>query len=179
MLVRKGLLGIMGVILACGGVAIAQQPQPQTPTQAPNGTFRRDRIERKERHRGRMGEREGFGPRGHAIGRFMHELNLSDAQQTQVRAITERRLEGTKAQREELFKLREKRTAGTFTPEDEARARALHQEIRSSMEGTQGEITSILTAEQKTRLEELQKERKAKMEQRMKERQDRLNNNPQ
>jgi periplasmic protein CpxP/Spy len=179
MFVRKGLLGIMGMILACGVVAVAQQTQPQTPTQAPDGTFRRDRMERKERHRERMGEREGFGPRGPGIGHLLRDLNLSDAQHAQVRAITERRSEGTKAQREELFKLREKRTAGTFTPEDETRARALHQEIRASMEGIQAEINSILTAEQKTRLEELQKERKAKMEQRMKERQDRLNNNPQ
>ena len=179
MFVRKGLLGIMGMILACGMVAFAQQPQPQTPTQAPDGTFRRDRMERKERQRGRMGEREGFGQRGPGVGHFMRNLNLSDAQQAQVRAITQRRLEGTRAQREELFKLREKRIAGTFTPEDEAQAKALHQEIRASMEGIQTEVDSILTAEQKTRLEELQKERKAKMELRMKERQERLNTNPQ
>jgi Spy/CpxP family protein refolding chaperone len=179
MFVRKGLLGIMGMILACGMVAFAQQPQPPAPTQAPDGTFHRDRTERKERHRGRMGERDGFGQRGPGIGHFIRDLNLSDAQQAQVRAITQRRLEGTRSQREELFKLREKRTAGTFTPEDEARAKALHQEIRASMEGIQTEVDSILTAEQKARLEELQKERKAKMELRMKERHERLNTNPQ
>jgi Spy/CpxP family protein refolding chaperone len=169
----------MGMILACGMVAFAQQPQQQTSTQAPDGTFRRDRMERKERHRGHMGEREGFEHRGPGIGHFMRDLNLSDAQQAQVGAITQRRLEGTKAQREELIKLREKRSAGTFTPEDEARALALHQEIRASMEGIQTEVDSILTAEQKTRLEELQKEQKAKMELRMKEREQRLNTNPQ
>jgi Spy/CpxP family protein refolding chaperone len=125
-----------------------------------------------------MGEREGFGQPGPGIGHFTRDLNLSDAQQAQVREITQR-LEGTRAQREELFKLREKRIAGTFTPEDEARAKALHQEIHSSMEGIRGEIEGILTAEQKTRLEELQKERKAKMELRMKEHQERLNTNPQ
>ena len=158
-------------------IAFAQEPQPQT---TPDGVHRRDRMERKERHRGRMrGGREGFGHRGPGIGRFMRGLNLSEAQREQVRAITQRRLEGTKSQREELFRLREKRIAGTFTPEDEVRAKALHQEIRSSMEGIRTELAGILTAEQTARLEELQKERKTKMEMRMKKRQERLNNTPQ
>jgi Spy/CpxP family protein refolding chaperone len=94
----------------------------------------------------------------------------------------QRRLESTRSQREELFKLREKGIAGTFAAEDKARAMALHQEIRTAMEGVRTEMAGVLTAEQKTRLEELQKERKARMEQRMKERQerrqDRLNNSP-
>lgn len=179
MFLRKGLLVIFGMIMAGGMVAFAQQPQPQTPSQTPDGTFRRDRMERKERHRGRRGGREGFGHRGPGIGHFMRDLNLSDAQREQVRGITQRRLEGTKAQRDELFKLREKRIAGTFTPEDEARAKALHEEVRASMEGIRTEMAGILTAEQTARLEELKKERKAKKELRMQKRQERLNNNPQ
>ena len=71
---------------------------------------------------------------------MMRELNLSEAQREQSRAIVQRRLEGTKSQREELFRLREKRIAGTFTAEDEARARALHQEIRTSMHGMREEM---------------------------------------
>lgn len=127
-----------------------------------------------------MGHRE-FGRE--RIGRFLNQLNLSDEQRQQQRAIVQRRLESTKAQREELFRLREKRIAGTFTAEDEARAKALHQEIRTTMQGVRTEMQSVLTAEQKARLEELQKERKAKMEQRMQERQqrhqERLNNRQQ
>jgi Spy/CpxP family protein refolding chaperone len=179
MFLRKGLLAITGMILASGVVAFAQQPQLQTPTQAPDATFRRDRMERKERQRGRIGGREGFGRRGHGIGHFIRDLNLTETQREQVRGITQRRLEATKGQREELFRLREKRIAGTFTPDDEARARALHQEVRASMEGIRTEIAGILTAEQTARLEELQKERKAKMELRMKKREERRNNNPQ
>jgi Spy/CpxP family protein refolding chaperone len=89
----------------------------------------------------------------------------------------QRRLESTKAQREELFKLREKRIAGTFTAEDEARTRALRQEIRTAMDGVRTEMAGVLTAEQKAKLEQLKKERKERMEQRMKERQERLNQN--
>jgi Spy/CpxP family protein refolding chaperone len=113
------------------------------------------------------------GHRG--MGRMMGELDLSEEQRQQSRAIIERRLESTKVQREELFKLREKRNAGTFTPEDEARARALHQEIRTAMEGVRNEMSGVLTAEQKNKLEELRKERKERMELRKRNRQEILN----
>ncbi|MDQ6651569.1 MAG: Spy/CpxP family protein refolding chaperone [Acidobacteriota bacterium] len=182
----KSLLGLSGIILAGGMVAFAQQPQTQTST-APDGAFRRDRIERRERSRERMGRRKGLGGDdrmgrrglGGGMGHLLRELNLSDEQRQQSRAIMQRRLESTKAQREELFKLREKRIAGTFAAEDEARARALHQEIRATMEAGQTEMAGILTAEQKARLEELKKERKTKIERRMKERQEFLKNNRQ
>lgn len=178
MLLRKGLLGVLAIILAGGLVSFAQQPQTQTPTVMPDGTYRRDRIERGERRRERMGRREGSGGHdrtarrrlGGGMGHLMRELNLSDEQRQQGRAIMQRRRESTKAQREELLKLREKRNAGTFSVEDEARAKALHQEIRAAMEGVRSEMAGILNAEQKTRLQELEAERKAKIEQSMKER---------
>lgn len=166
MFLRKSLLGILGIILASGVSALAQQPQTQTPTMT-NPTSRPDRIERRERSRERIGRRALRGGRGH----LLREINLTDEQREQGRAIMQRRLESTKAQREELFKLREKRIAGTFAPEDEARAKALHQEIKAAMEAGRTEMAGILTADQKTRLEELKKERKAKIEQRIKERQ--------
>jgi len=101
---------------------------------------------------------------------YLRELNLNDEQRQQVRAAMQRQLESTKSQREELFKLREKRMAGTLTSEDEARAMALHQELRDSMKGVEGEIEGILTPEQRTRLEEIRKERRARHEERLKNR---------
>jgi len=171
MSLRKNLLGISGIILAFGMVAFAQQPQ--TPTTTPDGALKRERLERRERREGLAGRREhggreGFGHRGPGLGNF-RGIELTEAQREQIRAITQRRLEGTKAHREELFKLREKRIAGTFSTDDEARAKALQQEMRAAMEGIRAETASVLTVEQKARIEELQKERKAKHEQRMKE----------
>ena len=183
MFLRKSLFGISGVILACGVVAFAQEPQPQTPS-TQDDSFRKERIERRERQRERIGGSEGMrrhdgmGRRGGGMSHLMRELNLTEEQRQQSRAIVQRRLESTKTQREELFKLREKRIAGTFTAEDGARAKALHQEIRTTMEGVRAEMDGVLTAEQKAKLEQLKKERKDKLEQRMKERQERLNQNP-
>src|ERR1051325_1291870 len=131
-----------------------------------------------QKRRERLAQREGIERElrmGHGgMGRFMRELNLTDEQRQQQRAIMQRRLESTRSQREELFRLGEKRRAGTFTAEDEARAKALHQELRSSMESIRGEMDAVLTAEQKAKLEELKRERKQRMEQRLKERQERL-----
>lgn len=183
MFLGKSLFGILGIVLACGIVAFAQEPQPQTPS-TQDDTVRKERIERMERHRERMGRREGMrrhdgmGRRGGGMGHSMRELNLTEEQRQQSRAIMQRRLESTKTQREELFTLREKRIAGTFTAEDEARAKALHQEIRTTMEGVRTEMAGVLTAEQKAKLEQLKKERKEKLQQRRKERQERLNQNP-
>lgn len=181
MSIRRNLLGVMALVLASGICVFAQE---QTQPTAPDGT-RQERLERKERFRGRGERHKGMrGPRG--MGHFMKGLNLSDAQREQMRAITQRRMESTKTQREELSQLREKRIAGTFTAEDEARAKTLHEEIRRSMEGTRAETEAILTAEQKAQFEQMKnerkarhEERKARHEQRLKERQDRLNKNPQ
>jgi len=97
----------------------------------------------------------------------------------------QRRMASTKNQREELFRLREKRIAGTFAAEDNARAKALREEIHNSMEGVRAEMESVLTAEQKAKLESLKTERKAQHEQRVKQREERrkerleLRNKPQ
>lgn len=181
---RQGLPGILGLILTVGLVAFAQQPREQTPA-TPDSSVRQERWERKERRRDRMARHKGMNMRG-GMGRLFRGLNLTDAQREQLRAITQRRLESTRSQREELFRLREKRLMGTFTPEDEARAKTLHQEIHTSMEGIGAEAEGILTTEQKAQLEQFKlehkarhEERKARHEQRMKERQERLNKNQQ
>lgn len=178
MSLRKNLLGISGIILTLGMVAFAQQSQ--TPPTAQDGTLQRERLERREKLRGRLegmrrhGGREGLGLRGPGVGKGMRGIDLTDAQREQIRSITQRRLESTKVQREELFKLREKRIAGTFSADDESRAKALHQEIRTAMDGVRAETAGVLTSEQKSRIEELQKERKARHEQRMKDRELRM-----
>jgi len=173
MSIRKNLLGISGIILTFGMVAFAQQTRT-SPT-AQDGTLKRERLERREKLRGRLegmrrhGDREGLRHRGPGVGRALRGIDLTDAQREQIRSITQRRLESTKVQREELFKLREKRIAGTFSAEDEARAKALHQEIRTAMVGVRAETAGVLTPEQKARIEELHKERKARQGQMMKD----------
>ena len=172
---RKSLITVLGITLAFGTVVVAQQTQTPSPDE---GARLKSRSERFAERGERRGRRERMGHRG-GSGHLMRELNLTDEQRQQSRAIMQRRLASTKSQREELFQLREKRIAGTFTADDEARAKALHQEMRASMEGVRAEMEGILTAEQKARLEQLKQERKETIEQRMNERQEFKNKNPQ
>jgi Spy/CpxP family protein refolding chaperone len=186
MSLRKGFVAVAGIILACGMGAAAIGQEPQSPTApAQDGTLRRERIERMQERRAERMERRREGNEGQpgmgrheGMGRLMSELNLSEQQRQQRRAIMERRLESTKAQREELFRLGEKRMAGTLTADDEAKAKALHQQLRTSMESVRSEMDAVLTAEQRAKLEDLNKERKQRREQRLKERQERLKNRP-
>ena len=185
MSLRNVLAAVVGMTFACGmGVMAANGQEPQFPSAGQDNAVRAERQERVRERRERMGQRKRFDEglagerrmgRHAGAGRFMRELNLTEQQRQQRRAIVERRLESTKAQREELQRLGDKRRAGTFTAEDEARAKALHQELRRSMEGIRGEMDAVLTAEQRAKLDELKSERKQRMEQRLKERQERLN----
>jgi len=170
---RNCLVTILGIMLALGTIAVAQQTQLPAAGIQPEG-----RSERLAARGVRRGRHEGMGHRG-GVGHLIRELNLTEEHRQQAHAIMRRRLEGTRTQREELFKLRERRIAGAFTADDEVRAKALRQEMRASMEGVSAEMEGVLTAEQKTKLEQLKQERKAKIEQRTKERQQFQNKNPQ
>ena len=149
----------LGLLTSFGALAQAQQPQPSTQNPTP-GTETTRPFGRKE---GR-GFRRGPGPDGSFGPGVLSELNLTDNQQQQVRAIIGQTFESRKAERDELRQLGEKRRQGTLTAEDGARARRLHEQMRASMTETETKIAAILTAEQKAKAEELMKVRRANHE---------------
>jgi Spy/CpxP family protein refolding chaperone len=95
----------------------------------------------------------------------MSQLNLTDAQQQQLRAIVERFESSTKTEREEMRRLDES-NEGKPSADTEARGQALRAEIGQAMRGTRQEMLNILTEEQRTQFEQLVKERKARHEER-------------
>ena len=167
MRLRKFMAPVFSLLLFAG-IGYAQQPQTE-----PQAGLRRE-------HEGMRQGRRHLKMRRHQGLRAMRELNLTEEQRQQQRAILQKHLGETKAQREELFKLREKRIDGTFTADDESRVQALRKEIRSFREGIRTEMTGILTDEQRAKLEQLKNERKARREE-MRERRrdfDRRDNTP-
>jgi len=149
----KITLAVLALALVTASAAGAQTQQPQSPTQNPTpGADAQRRF-------GRGHERRGMGRFGRAPLAGLRELNLSDEQQKQVRAIMERNVNNTKALREELRTLGQKRFEGTLTPEEQARAKDLHQQMAQSMKSAMTEVQGILTAEQKAKLEEFRQER--------------------
>jgi Spy/CpxP family protein refolding chaperone len=168
----RRILPLLILTVAFGAIAYGQQPQ----SPAPGDGIGRGSMRHRE---GLSHERAGRGGRyGFGTLRAMRELNLTDEQRQQQRVIVQRHLESVKAQREELFKLGEKRDQGNLTAEDGARAKALRQEIHNSRQSAQTEIESILTPEQRTKLEQLKTERKTRHDEMLKRRQERPENTP-
>ena len=146
-LTLAGLALVLMTVLGAG--AQAQQPRQSTQNPTPENETRRS---------GRGEERWGMRRFGRPPLAGLRELNLTDEQKQQVRAIMERNFESTKVLREELRTLGQKRFEGTLTSEEQTRAKELHQQMAKSMQSAMTEVQGILTAEQKAKLEELRKE---------------------
>jgi Spy/CpxP family protein refolding chaperone len=169
MSLKKCLTAALGMIVLGGTAVLAQQPQQ--PTEQGTKRIERGLGLRGPGQRGMRGMRRGMKGEKRELG-LSSSLNLTPEQTEAKRAIVQRHLAATKSQREQLFQLREKKLAGTFTEEDQARTKTLRQELRESMMGIRNESLALLTAEQRTRLESLRAERQQRREEMMKRRRD-------
>ena len=150
------------VLVACS--VAAQETVPQTPATGVGATQpgpERQRRRALQKPRMDPGRRES-----------LRQLNLSDEQRQQQRAILQRHFAATKAQREQLFQLRERRLEGSFTAEDRARARSIRQELRQAMQGIRGEMRNTLSAEQRSQMEAFREQRRQRREEMMRQRQE-------
>jgi len=159
---------MLGFIFTASAAAFAQQPG----TSSPQDNGQQQRPER-------WGKRHGMGKRGPGgIGRLASQLNLTETQRQQLRAIEERFEASTKAQREEMRRLRES-TQGEPSADTQARFQALRGELDQARRAQHQEMLSVLTAEQRTQLEQLIKERKARHGERRGRRMEQQNNQDQ
>ncbi len=131
----------------------------------------------------RMEKRGGFGRhgRGDAGGRkferhAFRQLNLTDTQREQLRAIHERNRQNFQPQREELRQLAQvRRNGGTLTTEQLARMQALHDQLRAHGEKLHAEMQSVLTAEQQEQLKQQREQFKQRRDEFKQRRQERRN----
>lgn len=142
---------MLGLVFTTGAVSFGQQPNtiPQD-----NG---------QPRHERRGGRGPGMGKRGHGGGirRLMNKLNLTDAQEQQMRTIFERYEASTRTQREEMRRLHDS-TQGEPSAEVKARFQELRSQLDQSRQSQHAELLNVLTAEQRTQLEQMLKERKGR-----------------
>ena len=128
------------------------------------GWKRGERMQGKHHRHGKHGRR--------AFAR----LNLTDAQKEQMRSIAAQQKQATRAVREELFRLREAQQPGVEpSAETKARFQELRGQLRTAREQTHTQMLTILTAEQRTQLEQM----KQQHEQRRAERRSRFGGNGQ
>ena len=142
------IIGLTGF----GSMMFAQQAQPNTTP---------ENIQQAGRGRARLRMR-----RQARAGRLraLRQIELTDAQRQQARSIRQNHATSTKAQREELLRLMEQRRAGTLTAEGQARTGQLRQQLLEGRKGVRTQMMSILTTEQKARLEEMRQTRRANRE---------------
>lgn len=152
--IRLSGAALIAVLSLSGAVVMAQEQQ--APTTAAPGIQRQNRGDRMKR-RGKSRHIRRAGLRG------LHGLDLTDQQKEQARAIMRANFESNKAQIEELKQLRQKGREA-LSDADKARANELRNQLRESRLNARNQLSSLLTAEQKTKLEEMKKNRRERRE---------------
>ena len=149
---RLKIAGVILGLLMFGGSVIARQTQQNSNAAAPS--------QRGAQMRRMMMRRRGMG----GMMRGIRQLDLTDQQKQQARSIMQTQGQGTQAQRQEMRQLMQKRRAGTLTAQEEARAKELRQQLMKSRQDARTQLMTVLTAEQKAKLEEMIKTRRANHE---------------
>ena len=98
--------------------------------------------------------------------RMLRQLDLTEAQQQQSRNIVENYLAAIKPQREELMKLREQKEQGAESGDLHSRAQALRTQIHESTKNMRAQLLTILTPEQRARLDQMEAEFKGRRDER-------------
>lgn len=164
-LFRTFALAGVFALLASAGLAQQTPAQQTQPSGKPDGAHDMGRHGGR-RHMGREGRGGGHkGPGGER--RVLGRLNLSDAQREGLRGIESRYAEGFRTKREELRGIMQtRRGGGTLTAEQEARARALRDEMHAGSGKMRDEIRALLTDEQRTQLQSTRDEMRQRREER-------------
>lgn len=156
----------LGAMLVVGVATVSEAQASSTPRNYPDGGGM-------GRDRGKMGDHRGPGRKaGHGRGDFGRDLNLTEAQKTQIKAIHQKYQPQHKALRERAKPFRDAAIAarqkwdsvGFRTNTERARAVMAGGEAIRTQETN--EIRALLTAEQRTKFDARQKEmteRRAKM----------------
>lgn len=154
-------------LVALSAVAGFAQTTTQTPTQTQTTTPFGRRMGRKMG--GKNADKNPMREE-RAERRALRDLNMTDAQRQQMRDIERRYAQPLRGDREELRKLMEtRRSGGTLTAEQQARARQLRQELRANAERLRGEVQNLLTPEQRLQLQQRREQMRQGREQRRKE----------
>ncbi len=169
--VTRAFLIFAALGLSAAG-ALAQADSTATPQDgaAQDSTRRSGRWGR--RHRGERGDRREL--RGDGKLRGLRDLDLSDAQREQLRAIRQKLQDSHRQERTELRQLwRLKKDGGELTPEQQARSRQLIDTLSQTGQSIEQEMLGVLTPDQRTRLEQMQQERRQQRDERRQRRRER------
>lgn len=146
---------------------VAAQDKPDGPPPAGEGRMDKRFGERKMGGK-RFGEgRRGGGPHGDRMFmRALRDIELTEAQQTQIKALMDSHRASFAPQMDEIRSLIQKKRDGSITEAETARLTDIHNQRKASSEQLRNTILGLLTPDQLTKLEQLKAERKLRMEER-------------
>jgi protein CpxP len=155
-----GLSALVAALVTGGALAYAQGPQSGGP----------------------RGRGPGFGPGGPQAGLSLRALDLTEAQQEQVRQLSQQSREQMRALMDRMRAAQDaRRQAVEAIPFNESQVRAAMQDLADVQADLavaearlQSDIYALLTAEQQQRLQALRAEREARAKQRAQRQQQRL-----
>ncbi len=148
---------------------------------AAQDTNRQDDSMQQQEKSERRGSKRGFGKKAMRGGkhdggdrmlmRSFGQLNLSDAQKEQTRGIFENFKTSTETRREEMRGLAMKKRDGIITTEESARFKEIKTQLKTSGEQMRNSVLAILTAEQRTQLDQIKEDMNQKRMERRQNRQ--------
>jgi periplasmic protein CpxP/Spy len=159
----------LALVCATGLATFAQTAAPQTGAAGRGG----------EKH-GRLGRHKRGGEFGRKGARHaFRQLNLTEQQREQMRAIRERYQQGFQTQRQELRQLADaRRGGGTLTEAQLTRLHELRTQLRANAEKMHAEMQSVLTAEQQAQLKQQREQFRERREEFKQRRKNRLGTQP-
>jgi len=163
MSLRNKFFSILAVAIGIVGFStftLAQDNQGTTP--APQKSERHSRGEGRGWNHDK-GAHGGYG-RGGDMMHMLHDLDLTEAQKTQIHSIMEAN-RPDQATMEEMRTLGKAKHDGTLTTEQEARLSTLWAQSKEKRQSIHQQILAVLTPDQLAKLEQKKQERKQRREQ--------------
>ncbi len=169
MSLKNKFFSVLTLAFAVFGFATFVSAQDTTKTDS-------DTTQKQEKREWRRGKRDGMGEgfrggkRGGGMMRGFRELNLTDAQKTQIKTIMDAN-RPDQATMEEMKTLHDAKRNGTLTADQQERFKTLRQQSREKGELVHQQILAVLTPEQLQQFQQKQQEMKQKWEERKQMRQ--------
>lgn len=168
MSLQRLLVTAVGLVLIATSVVSAQQ----TPSTSTPGSERVDSPRTRQEGARMRRMKTQSRMRGERKMDALTRLNITEEQRQLRRGIRERNLATTRAQREQLAQVRQRRMEGSLSDEDRARFHSLRREMRASMQSMRSEMRNTLNAEQRSQLDSMREQRKQRREEFMNRREE-------
>jgi periplasmic protein CpxP/Spy len=159
------VLTVSGAVVLFSAAGLAQD---KTTTATGDKADQMEKGDRGNRHFGKQGfgGHRGMGMRHRGMGMMLRDLNLTDAQKTQIQAILlANKPNPTPEAREEMRTLMMAKRSGLITAAQQERLTAIRADAQAKGQSVHEQILAVLTPEQKATIEQRKQQMQQKRQQ--------------